>query len=189
MIKATYTDIKTIINILTDAFVDNKSVNYIIPQGKKRKRRIISLIEYSFKMCHSFGKVFLSNDKKACALILLPDKKRTTLRSIWWDVKLIFTSVGITNIRKVMVREAKIKAKQPRQPLCYLWFIGVDPTEQNQGIGSKLLREVLAENEFDKRIVCLETSTLKNIPWYQKFGFVVYDKLDLGYELFFMKKE
>lgn len=88
-----------------------------------------------------------------------------------------------------MVREAKIKAKQPRQPLCYLWFIGVDPTEQNQGIGSKLLREVLAENEFDKRIVCLETSTLKNIPWYQKFGFVVYDKLDLGYELFFMKKE
>ncbi|MFT3948162.1 MAG: GNAT family N-acetyltransferase [Agriterribacter sp.] len=189
MIKVRYSDKHHVVNILVNAFDDNKSLSYIIPQDGKRKRRILSLMEYSFKVCYSFGKVLLSDDKKACALILLPDKKKTTLRSIWWDVKLIFKCIGIANMRKAMAREAKIKAMQPKQPLCYLWFIGVSPSDQGKGIGGQLLEKILSENDFDKRVVCLETSTLKNIPWYEKYGFVVYDKLDLGYELFFLKRD
>lgn len=189
MIKAEFSDKDHIIDILTQSFDSNKSVNYIISQDSKRERRIRSLMRYSFKMCYSFGNVFLSDDKKACALILLPENKRTTLRSIWWNVRLIFACIGIANIGKAMTREAKIKAKQPKQPLCYLWFIGVSPKAQGKGIGSLLLREILAENKFDGRVVCLETSTLRNLPWYEKFGFKIYDKIDLGYELFFLKRD
>lgn len=188
MIKATFDDQERIVDILSDAFDDNKSVNYIVKQDRKRKERIRRLMEYSFKVCYHFGKVFLSDDNKACAFILLPDKKKITLRSIWNDIKLIFTCIGVSNIKKAMIREAKIKAMQPKQPLCYLWFIGVRPEEQGKGIGSQLLQEILAENEFSERIVCIETSTIKNIPWYEKFGFTLYNKLDLGYELFFLKK-
>lgn len=189
MINAAYTDKERIITILADAFDDNKSVNYIIPQDSKRKQRIQQLMNYSFDVCYSFGKVFLSDDKKACALILFPDKQKTTLASIWGDIKLIFSAIGVGNIKKAISREAKVKALQPKQPLCYLWFIGVSPEMQGKGIGSQLLKEVLTEYSFNKRVICLETSTLKNIPWYEKFGFAVYDKLNLGYELFFLKKE
>lgn len=189
MIKANYGDKEKIVDILSEAFDDNKSVNYLVIQDRKRKHRIRRLIEYSFDVCHAFGKVFLSDENNACALILLPDKKKTTLRSIWWDIKLILTSTGIGNVRKAIHRETKIKAVQPKQPLYYLWFIGVKNIEQGRGIGSKLLKELIYDNGFEKRVICLETSTTKNIPWYEKFGFIVYDKLDLGYELFFMRKE
>ena len=189
MIRASYDDKKTIVDILAKSFDDNQSVNYIVKQDSKRQERIRKLMEYSFDVCHSFGKVFLSDDKKACALILLPDKKKTTLAAIWGDIKLIFSSIGIANIKKAMSREAKIKALQPKQPIYYLWFIGVSPEDQGKGIGSTLLKEILAECGFDKRIVCLETSTLKNIPWYEKFGFTIYNQLDLGYQLFFLKKD
>jgi len=131
-------------------------------------------MEYSFEVCYHFGKVYFSNEKKGCALIVLPDKKKTTLRSILIDLKLIISC---------------IKKLQPNDRMNYLWFIGVDPSEQNKGIGSVLLSEIIDESNSDKRTICLETSTIKNLPWYQKFGFNIYNELDLGYKLFFLKKD
>ena len=88
-----------------------------------------------------------------------------------------------------MNRESKINKLHPKETFYYLWFIGVDPAEQNKGIGTVLMQQVIDEAKMMNRPIYLEISTLKNIPWYQKFGFVVYDKLDFGYELFCMKKE
>jgi predicted N-acetyltransferase YhbS len=189
MIKAKYTDKSIVADILAHSFDDNRSVNYIIKQDKKRAKRIKKLMEYSFDMCYSFGDVFLSDDRKACALLLLPDKKKTNLKSILSDIKLIVACIGLSNLIKAMNREAKIKKMHPKELMYYLWFIGVDPKEQNKGIGSILLREVIKESLSMQRTIYLETSTLKNIPWYKKFGFKIYNELDLGYSLFFMKQE
>jgi len=56
------------------------------------------------------------------------------------------------------------------------------------GIGSALMQDVIAESIKIKRSVYLETSTPKNLPWYERFGFTIYDELDLGYRLYFMRK-
>jgi len=189
MIRAEYNDKNRVVDILTTSFDDNKSVNYIIKQDKKRVKRIKKLMEYSFDMCYFFGDVFLTDDKKGCALILLPDKKKTNLKSILLDIKLIASSMGLSNIKKAMDREAKIKKLHPKGLMYYLWFIGVDLNEQNKGIGSALLSEVIKEGISKQRPIYLETSTVKNIPWYEKFGFKIYNELDLSYRLFFMKKE
>ncbi len=71
----------------------------------------------------------------------------------------------------------------------YLWYIGVEPTEQNKGIGGNLLSEVIENATSMDRKFFLETSTLQNIPWYKKFGFKIYHEMDLGYRLYFMKRE
>lgn len=189
MIIADYKDKNLVVDILTDSFEDNKSVNYIVKQDNKRNQRMRKLMEYSFDVCYLFGDVFLSDDKKGCALILLPDKKKTSLKSILLDIKLIISCIGLSNIKKAMDREAKIKKLQPKELKYYLWFIGVDPKEQNKGIGSALLSEVIKEGLSKQRSIYLETSTSKNIPWYEKFGFKIYNELNLGYRLFFMKKE
>ena len=189
MIKAKYVDKSLIVNILAHSFYENKSVNYIIKQDSKRAQRIKGLMEYSFDMCYSFGEVYLSDNKKACALILFPDKKKPNLKSVFSDFKLIVTCVGFSKLFKAMKRESKIKKLHPKELMYYLWFIGVDPNDQNKGIGTALIQEVIAEGLSKQRPVYLETSTLKNIPWYEKFGFKIYNELNLGYPLFFMKKE
>ena len=189
MIQAEYKDKERIVKILTSSFDDNSSVNYIIKQDKKRIRRIKKLMEYSFEVCYLFGKVLLSDDKKGCALIVLPEKKKTTFKSILLDLKLVLFCVGLSNVKKTMDREAKIKKLQPKESLYYLWFIGVEPIDHNKGIGSALLNEIIKESESEKRIICLETSTLKNLPWYQKFDFTIYNEINLGYKLFFLKRE
>ncbi|MBN8833698.1 MAG: GNAT family N-acetyltransferase [Niastella sp. SCN 39-18] len=189
MIKAQYSDKKLAVDILAKSFDANQSVNYIVEQDKKRIQRVRSLMDYSFEVCYLFGDVFLSDDKKACALITYPDKKKTTLKSILLDVKLILSAVGLKNIKKTLAREAMINKIQPNELKYYLWFIGVDPEYQNEGIGSILLDEIIEDSEHKKRPIYLETSTLKNLPWYKKFGFQIYHELDLSYKLFFLKRE
>ena len=189
MKNADYKDKSLIIDILTKSFDTNQSVNYIAKQDGKRLKRISALMNYSFEVCYMFGDVFLSDDRKACALILYPDKKKTTLKSILLDIKLIFSCIGIENIKKALARESKIKQLQPKELMYYLWFIGVDPEYQNEGIGSILMDEIIKDSKHKQRPIFLETSTLKNLPWYKKYGFQIYNELELGYKLFFLKKE
>jgi len=152
---ASYNDKRLVVDILTKSFDSNESVNYIAKQDKNRANRISALMDYSFEECFMFGEVFLSDDKKACALVLYPDKKRTTLKSILLDVKLILSCIGIINIKKALARESKIKQLQPKTTMYYLWFIGVDPEYQSQGIGNNLLQDVINDSDKKQRPIYL----------------------------------
>lgn len=189
MITASHQDKPRITEILARSFDDNQSVNYVIPQDAKRDRRIQALMNYSFDVCRAFGDVFLSEDRRACALAVWPEKKKTTFNSILWDARLVLSCTGLGNIRKTLRRETLIKKTQPEDPMYYLWFIGVDPGAQHQGRGSRLLAELIDHSQRLQRPICLETSTISNLPWYQKFGFHVYAELDLGYRLYFLKRD
>ena len=189
MVKARHEDRDLVVQILSRSFDDNKSVNYIIRPGVRRTRRLARLMEYSFDYCQLFGEVYLSDDRQGCALVVLPGKKKATVRSILLDLKLVFLCIGLSNVRKALKREAAIKKFHPAGPMCYLWFIGVLPEMQHTGIGAALLREIIAGAQHDSLPIYLETSTAKNLPWYEKFGFQVYGEMDLGYRLFFLRRE
>jgi ribosomal protein S18 acetylase RimI-like enzyme len=189
MVQATSADKEIIISLLSEAFEDNKSVNYIVRQDEKRKERIKALMDYSFEQCMSFGKIYLSEDKNACALLLFPDQKKTSLYSIFLDIKLFLSAITIFNLAKVLARERRVEAKRMKGNVIYVWYIAVKPQGQSKGHGTRLLGEVFQEAKRLRRGICLETSTRNNLPWYQKHGFTIYGKLDLGYELFFLKRE
>lgn len=175
-----------IIDILTEAFAQNQSVNFICKQDEKRMRRIRSLMEYAFNLCNSYGKVLLNEERNACALVLLPHTKRFSVSTLFWDSKLVLKVIGIAGVAKVLRREKEINKLHPKSPFYYLWFIGVSPTDAGRGIGSILLNKLIADAEKMNLPFYLETSTAQNIPWYRKNGFRTYAELDLGYTLTFM---
>jgi ribosomal protein S18 acetylase RimI-like enzyme len=187
MMRATLNDKELVADILTRSFVDNKSVNYIIKQDEKKEQRLKRLMEYSFDICNLFGDVFISDDRKACALVVIPDRKKVTLKTILLDAKMALSVTGLLNIKKAISRESAIQKIHPDVPLYYLWFIGVEPSQQGHGTGSKLLNEIIQKGLSENRTICLETSTTKNIPWYEKHGFKIYRELDFGYKLYCMK--
>jgi ribosomal protein S18 acetylase RimI-like enzyme len=187
MILAKPDDKKLIVEILTAAFLENKSVNAIVPQDGLRLYRIHRLMDYSFEVCMLFGRVYLSDDRKGCALLVYPELKKVSLKSIWLDLKLVFGCTGFRGALMAMKREAKLKVFHPKERMAYLWFIGVDPKYQRFGLGKKLMEEVIVSCLQDNRPIYLETSTLSNLPWYKKFGFEVYHELDLNYRLFFLR--
>ena len=189
MVEATDRDKEMVIEILSSSFDDNKSVNYLIPQDSKRVQRIRELMAYSFDLCRLWGKVVISENRKACALVLFPDRKRTMIRSLLLTGRLIFKSIGFINIAKASKRENRVAANHPDIPIYHLWFLGVLPEQQGRGTGSKLLGELLTDASSMNRPLYLETSTQRNIPWYEKHGFSIYGKIQLSYTLYLMRSD
>lgn len=181
-------DDQRIVDILTEAFADNLSVNYVVKPGRHRLDHICHLMRYAVATGHDFGEVWLSPDRQACALAVLPDTKRTTVASVKRDIGLAFSSTGLRNVRKTLYREGQIRAHHPTEPFCHLWFLGVAPAHQGQGLGSILLKELIRHYDAQRREIYLETSTLRNVPWYEKFGFEVYHELNLSYPLYMMRR-
>ncbi len=186
MIKAGSKEKLLIVNILTCSFDTNRSANFIVKQDSKRIKRLEALMDYSFEMCSRFGEVYLSDDKNGCALILYPDKK-STIKTLLLDIKLILKTITISNISRALKRENAINAIHPKSKFSYLWFIGVNPKFENQGIGSKLLNEVIKDSASQNRPVYLETSTLQNLSWYKKFGFEIFHEMNFTYKLYFLR--
>lgn len=188
MRRAEYSDKQKVVSILSQAFADNKSVNYIVQKDHKIKDRIRFLMEYSFEQCLLSGEVYISDDGNGCALVQHFDRKKTNLKTVLLDLKLILNTVGIGNVAKVLKRESTIKKNYPDTNIAYLWFIGVDPKGQGKGIGSKMLSTIIEQNKKLGRDIYLETSTQRNLPWYQKNGFKIYKEIaDFGFPFYFLK--
>lgn len=177
-----------ILKILTGAFSGNKSVGFLAGAGPGRKGRMSFLMRYSLALCSRYGRVFLSADRNACALALLPHTKSFSLTSLAWDLRLAWKLVVAGTLLRVLGRESKIKKLHPNGPFYYLWFIGVDPLKTRRGLGTVLLMEVLEDARQQGLPVYLETSVEANLSWYQNFGFQVYAEMDLGYRLYFLRK-
>ena len=175
-------------NILTDAFADNRSVNYVVKQDRHRLARIRWLMRYAVATGQEFGEVWLSPDRRGAAVTILPDTKRVSVASVRRDVALALLATGLGNVYRTLHREKRIKALHPEEPFCHLWFLGVEEEAQGRGIGSRLLQNIIDRCESQQRAIYLETSTLRNVPWYEKFGFEVYHELNLSYPLYMMRR-
>ncbi len=177
-------DKRAVIDILCQSFKENKSVNFVVKQDHRKERRLRTLMEYSYYQGSRNGKVYLNEDKTACAIILYSTKKKTNLQDIYWDVKLVLKCIGLMRIFKVLKRESIIKQNHPTFAFVHLWYIGVLPGLQGKGIGGKLMNEILNEASKNNLPIYLETSTERNFKFYESLGFSIKNSFtDLGYKL------
>jgi len=64
-----------VVDILFHSFYDYGSVNFVIKQDDKKERRIRDLLEYSYEKGERFGKVYLSENEEAAAIVIDPAVK------------------------------------------------------------------------------------------------------------------
>lgn len=153
-------------------------------------KRLRTLMEYSYFVANSFGDIYMSENQLACALLIDPTKKKTTLTSIYWDLKLVFTCIGIFNIGKVLKREKSIQQNHPKEDFIHLWYIGVKKSEHGKGVGTKLMNQIIKDYSLKNKPIYLETSMEKNFPFYEKLGFKMISEMEsVGYPLRMYLKE
>ncbi|MCQ6560546.1 GNAT family N-acetyltransferase [Paenibacillus mendelii] len=93
-------------------------------------------------------------------------------------VRLLIRLWRQTSGRTVIRLNGYMKATRdaaPPWPHHYLIMIGVDPETQGRGIGRLLLDHLLKSTHEDRRSrgVALDTENVRNVAFYQKFGFVL----------------
>lgn len=68
----------------------------------------------------------------------------------------------------------------PKEPCWFLPLIGVDPACQGRGYGSALLRYALERCDRDGLPAYLESSNERNVPLYERHGFVTMGRIQAG---------
>lgn len=182
--EANKSDEQQIINILTEAFISNKSINFVVnkPAGIKR------LIRYAFRKTLLHGQAYLLDDGSACALLTFPRNKKFSIASLLLDMHLALFTITIPRIKKILRRENMISMHQPKGAFAHLWFIGTKKKDQGKGKGSFLLKQILQLPTVNKYPVYLETSVPENVKWYQKHGFQIEQVVNTGFDLFIMRR-
>lgn len=192
MIRADKIHKQIAIDILSECFESNKTVNWIVKQDSRRKDRIRDLIDYSFETCLESGLSYLTNDHAGVIICSMSNDKLPVLEEAYLTLQFVLKVTGIDGIAKALRREDYIKQFHPQDgEFIYIWFIGLRKTEQGKGVGSAMLGEIINKSNEQNIPIYLETSTERNIGFYKKHGFEVYHtsgKEIFGYELFFLRR-
>lgn len=154
-----------VIDILFHSFYDNGSVNFVIKQDDKKERRIRDLLEYSYEKGERFGKVYLSENEEAAAIVIDPAREKFTRG----DIRLITRVIGMAGLPKVLKREKNLKQLKPKGKVLYFWYVGVKPEAQGKGQGTQLIEQIIAD--YPEYHIHLQTSNPRNFPLYEKMGF------------------
>jgi ribosomal protein S18 acetylase RimI-like enzyme len=172
--------------VLGRAFQDDPLFAYCIPDPTERKKKCAIHCKWLILLGFLTGEVYSSsNDIEAVAIWhphAIEYKKREEkskefmkrLRKIRRD---LFSDALYAERMAIFEELANSFQKEHVNfPHWYLAFIGVDPTHQSKGYGSKLLRMKLAEIDEQNLPCYLHTENERNVKFYEHFGFELIGK-------------
>ncbi len=80
---------------------------------------------------------------------------------------------GLGSTLRFLRLDAYMQKHHYRSPHWYLWFLGVRPEFQGQGLGSRLLQGLSERAQLDKAPCYLETDKLSSVRLYERHGYKV----------------
>ena len=166
--------------VLADAFAEDPVFAWLIPpqlQGREgRMRTFFTSMSRSYlrrgKPC------YLTGDASAAALWAAPGDWAMPLSQVILEAApsgLAFRRRLFLALRTQLQIERLHAGQSP--PHWYLGYLGTRRGRQGQGLGTRMLREVLAGADDDGRPAYLESSNERNLTLYERNGFRVVGEL------------
>jgi GNAT superfamily N-acetyltransferase len=166
--------------VLADAFADDPVFTWLIPpQVRGRDNRLRTFFTSMSRGYLRRGKpCYLAGDASAAALWATPGAWSMPLSEIILEAVpsgLAFRDRLLRALRTQLQVE-RLHAGQSR-PHWYLGYLGTRHDRQGQGLGTQMLREVLAPLDTDGVPAYLESSNERNLPLYERNGFRIVGEL------------
>lgn len=163
--------------LLARAFQDDPLMRYAMPDASQRTRLLPYLIGLNVRYALRYGEVYATSAYTGAAVWLPPG--RTTM-TFWrmahagmFAAPLKMPWPVLRRLARVGSHVAALHKRCAPGPHWYLSQIGVAPSHQRQGIGSRLLAPMLARMDAAGLPCYLETENQANVPFYQRHGFHV----------------
>jgi len=176
--------------MLVRSFCSDPFHGWLFPDDAARPVRQSRLFRRLLPLYGRHGVVHTTEDRAGVALWDPPREGGPGLAELLTFVVRVLPVFGW---RALAVAEgmAPLAALHPGEPHWYLSVLGSDPARQRRGVGTALLRPVLARCDRDGVAAYLESSRPENVPFYERFGFVVEAPLPMprgGPSLYRMKR-
>jgi GNAT superfamily N-acetyltransferase len=166
--------------VLADAFAEDPVFAWLIPPGvRSRDDRMRTFFTSMSRGYLRQGKpCYVTGDASAAALWARPGAWAMPLSQIMLEAVpsgMAFRGRLLRALRTQLQIE-RLHAGQSR-PHWYLAYLGARHDRQGQGLGTQMLREVLARPDTEGVPAYLESSNERNLPLYERSGFRVVGEL------------
>lgn len=181
--RLTKEDIPGAVKCLKDAFKDDPLWAVVFQNDPDRENALSAFFTIPLLYGMKFGKAYATSPEIEGVAVWVPGKYADM--SMWGMLRCGAMSYG-TKMGRVSVRNLAIVSKQvgpyrkklmKNRRYLYLMIIGISSTEQGKGLGSKLTEAVKDECDREGLHLYLETEKEENVPFYEKHGFTVLQKI------------
>jgi len=170
--RATSSERPQVVTALCNAFFDDRIYRWLVPDDAQRRRSAAIFYSRFVDACWPHGGVYAAGAGAGAALWvppgkqLVPDEQAETFR------RELVQSAGDDAASARMAQLFQlVDDNHPVDACWYLAFMGVDPSAQGQGIGTRLLAAVLTQADRDQMPDYLEASSPENQRLYERHGF------------------
>ncbi|MFD1828814.1 GNAT family N-acetyltransferase [Streptomyces desertarenae] len=173
---ATRDDVPAAARTLALAFTDYPFTRHVIAADGHEER--VGRLQELFltRVGMPYGRVWVGGGGRAVAVWTTPER----------DPSPGFAEVGplvgeLAGDRAAAYESAEraLEAHRPGEPAWFLATVGVDPRDQGRGLGGAVLRPGLDAAERAGLPVFLETSSERNVAFYERLGFAVTAEVEL----------
>jgi GNAT superfamily N-acetyltransferase len=166
--------------VLASAFAEDPVFAWLIPpQLRDRDHRMRTFFTSMSRSYLRRGKpCYLTGDASAAALWAPPGAWAMPLSQVILEAAPNGRALRLRLLRalRTQLQIERLHAGQSR-PHWYLGYLGTRPDRHGQGLGTQMLREVLAGADTNSVPAYLESSNQRNLPLYQRHGFAVIGEL------------
>jgi len=190
MRKATKADRKLVVDIISNSFEDNLSVNWVIKNDRKRMKRISVLAEYAFNTVLRKDGIYVSSDEEGVIMFYKQNAYKETFADYIDQAKLALQAVTLPRVLEVLKRESyKDNIRPSDGEFIYCWFYGVRNSARGKGAAIELKNFIFDEADKMNLPIFLETSMTKNLIAYERYGFETFHEWEENEKkLWFMKR-
>jgi GNAT superfamily N-acetyltransferase len=162
--------------VLVDALAGDPSWSHVLPDPEDRRAALRILVAVALADAGRHARVAVSGARILGAAVWQPPGRYPM--SPWRQVRAVPRMLPLLAARPGPARDIKrlgdaLDAVFPTGPVRYLQILGVAPSAQGQGVGSRLLREGLRGADAARHDVYLETGKEANVAFYTRSGFAL----------------
>jgi GNAT superfamily N-acetyltransferase len=173
--RAALGDADRVGSALADAFSDDPVFAWLIPLDVDN--RSTRMVTFFTSMARSYLRhdkhVFLAGGGVGAAMWSAPGSWALPMTDVAREAMPSLRAFR-GNLLRALRTQLEVEADHPKEPKhWYLGYLGVRGDNQGQGIGARMLREVLDQADATGTPAYLESSNEKNLTLYQRHGFAV----------------
>jgi ribosomal protein S18 acetylase RimI-like enzyme len=167
---------------LEDAFFDDPMVHWIYPEAESRPEYARAFMRVGLEIGFPHGHTYSTGANEGAAVWAPPDIELFDDSTITQMFAMLDEQIGARS-EEVGNGLLQLTEHHPHdEPHFYLFLLGTKRAKQGSGFGSKLMREVLDRCDRQGLGAYLESSNIRNVPFYERHGFKVTAEVTLSPE-------
>ena len=179
MRRAESSDHPRVARALAAAFADDPAWSWLMPFSDREERQRLFFETDLRHLVPERREVWVTEDGSAAAVWAPPERWSVPTGTVVREARQMLRLFGrrLPLAVRYLMRVERLHPRQP--PHWYLNTLGTEPARQGRGLGSALLRPMLALCDRDALGAYLESSSERNRVLYERHGFEVVGTFDM----------